>query len=137
MYGTLSLLVTAYLIRFMPVAVIAQEASFQHLSPLLVDVSKSLGASTLKIWWRILLPLIRSGLVAGWIIAFVDMMKELPATLMLRPLAFDTLAVRVWIEASESLWEMASVPALMIVLVSLLPVILLVRKTKDLCKSFC
>jgi iron(III) transport system permease protein len=73
------------------------------------------------------LPLIRRGLSAAAVLVFVDVVKEMPATLLLRPFGYDTLAVRVWQFTSESLWEAAALPALTIVLVGLLPVIWLTR----------
>ncbi|MCX7793461.1 MAG: hypothetical protein N2257_03510, partial [Thermodesulfovibrionales bacterium] len=93
------------------------------------DASRVLGAGKLRTFKEVLFPLIKRGIMAGWIIVFVDCMKELPATMMLRPLAFDTLAVRVWVEASESLWHMAALPALLIVLAGLMPLLIVVRKT--------
>ena len=72
--------------------------------------------------------MIRPGLFTGWVVVFVDCMKELPATLMLRPLAFDTLSVRVWMEASEALWEMAALPALLIVIAGLIPIALVINR---------
>ena len=77
--------------------------------------------------WRIHLPLIRGGLSAAAILVFVDVMKEMPATLLLRPFGYDTLAVRVWQLTSESLWEAAALPALTIVAAGILPVMILVR----------
>jgi iron(III) transport system permease protein len=69
----------------------------------------------------------RTGLLTGALLVLTEVMKELPATMLLRPLGGDTLAVAVWQATSESLWETAALPALMIVLVGLLPVIMLIR----------
>jgi iron(III) transport system permease protein len=72
-------------------------------------------------------PLIRRGLLAALLLVFVDVMKEMPATLLLRPLNLDTLAIAVWQRTAESLWEEAAVPALALVLAGLIPVVLLLR----------
>ena len=128
LYGSILLLLMAYVVRFMPIAIQSQDSSISMVSRSMEDASRTLGAGTWKTFKNILLPLIRRGILAGWVVVFVDCMKELPATMMLRPLAFDTLAVRVWVEASESLWEMAALPALLIVLAGLIPLIIIIKK---------
>lgn len=77
--------------------------------------------------WRIHLPLIRGGLCTAAILVFVDVIKEMPATLLLRPFGYETLALRVWELTSESLWQAAALPALTIVAVGILPVLILAR----------
>jgi iron(III) transport system permease protein len=74
-------------------------------------------------------PLIRTGLTSAAILVFVDVMKEMPATLLLRPFDCDTLAIRVWQLTSESLWELAALPALTIVAAGILPVLILTRSS--------
>jgi iron(III) transport system permease protein len=76
---------------------------------------------------RVHVPLLRSGLVTAALLVFVEVMKELPATLLLRPLGGDTMAIAVWQATHESLYTTAALPALMIVLVGLLPVALMIR----------
>lgn len=129
LYGGLALLITAYVVRFIPVAIHSQDSAISAVSKSLEDAARTLGAGPWRTIRRILLPLIKPGLLTGWVIIFVDCMKELPATLMLRPVAFDTLSVRVWMETSEALWEMAAPPALLIVLAGLFPIALLTRRT--------
>ena len=128
LYGSILLLLMAYVVRFMPISLQSQDSSISMVSRSMEDAAKTLGAGTWKTFKNILLPLIKRGVLTGWVVVFVDCMKELPATMMLRPLAFDTLAVRVWIEASESLWEMAALPALLIVLAGLIPLIIIIKK---------
>jgi iron(III) transport system permease protein len=111
------------------VAIHSQDSAISSVSKSLEDAARTLGAGPWRTIRRILLPLIKPGLLTGWVIIFVDCMKELPATLMLRPVAFDTLSVRVWMETSEALWEMAAPPALLIVLAGLFPIALLIRRT--------
>jgi iron(III) transport system permease protein len=127
LYGGISLLLLAYVIRFIPIALQSQDSSLAAVSRSLEEASRTLGAGVWKTITRITLPLIKPGLITGWVVVFADCMKELPATLMLRPLGFDTLSVRVWMEASEAFWDMAALPALMIVIAGILPIAYLIR----------
>jgi len=127
MYGTLFALLLALVIRFLPLAVQSQEASLQQLTPSIEQVGRVLGASPLENLFRVVLPVIRSGMVSAWVLVFIDALKELPATLLLRPIGFDTLPVRIWIEASEEMLELAAPAALMIV-IGTLPVLWLMMK---------
>ena len=122
LYGSLLALVLALVIRFLPLAVQSQDASIQQLTPSLEQVGRVLGAGPLENLWRITLPVIRSGMAAAWVLVFIDALKELPATLLLRPTGFDTLPVRIWIEASEEMLELAAPAALMLV-IGTLPVL--------------
>jgi iron(III) transport system permease protein len=123
--GTITALVFAYLVRFLSVGFGAVESSLDRIKPSLDDAARSLGCGAIKTLQQIHLPLMRSGLVTGLILVFVDVMKELPATLIIRPFNFDTLAIRVYNLASDERLAEAAVPALAIVLVGLLPVVLL------------
>jgi iron(III) transport system permease protein len=123
--GTIAALVFAYLVRFLAVGFGAVESSLERIKPSLDDAARSLGCGTVATLQQIHLPLIRSGLVTGLILVFVDVMKELPATLIIRPFNFDTLAIRVYNLASDERLAEAAAPALAIVLVGLLPVLLL------------
>ncbi|MFQ5896790.1 MAG: ABC transporter permease [Candidatus Methylomirabilia bacterium] len=125
--GSMLGLIFAYLVRFLAVSTHTVEASLVKITPNMDMAGRSLGASTRGVLWQIHLPLIRGGLTAAAILVFVDVMKEMPATLLLRPLGYDTLAVRVWQLTSESLWEAAALPALTIVAAGILPVIVLIR----------
>jgi iron(III) transport system permease protein len=124
--GSMFGLVFAYLVRFLAVGCQTVEASLVKVTPNMDMAGRSLGVSKGGVLWRIHLPLIRGGLSAAAILVFVDVMKEMPATLLLRPFGYDTLAVRVWQLTSESLWEAAALPALTIVIAGILPVVLLV-----------
>lgn len=125
--GSMVGLIFAYLARFLAVGYQAVEASLVKITPSMDMAGRSLGVSTSGVLWRIHLPLIRRGLSAAAILVFVDVMKEMPATILLRPFGYDTLAVRVWQLTSESFWEAAALPALTIVAAGVLPVIVLVR----------
>ncbi|WP_404789513.1 ABC transporter permease [Altericista sp. CCNU0014] len=123
--GTITALVFAYLVRFLAVSFGPVETSLGNISPNLDDASRSLGYRAAPTLRRIHLPLLRSGLFSAAILVFVDVMKELPATLIVRPFNFDTLAIRVYNLASDERLAEAAQPALAIVLVGLLPVLLL------------
>jgi iron(III) transport system permease protein len=121
--GTIAALVFAYLVRFLAVGFGAVESSLERIQPSLDDAARSLGCGTVATLQQVHLPLMRSGLVTGLILVFVDVMKELPATLIVRPFNFDTLAVRVYNLATDERLAEAAAPALAIVLVGLLPVL--------------
>ncbi len=125
--GTIVGLMYAYTVRFMSVAFNSVEASLDKVKPSMEQAARTMGASALRVLWRIHLPLVSQGMVAAAILVFVDVMKELPATIMLRPLGMDTLAIWTYMAAAESFWEEASLPALTILAVGLIPVGLLMR----------
>lgn len=122
LYGGLAALAMAMVVRFLPLAVQAQEAAVQQLTPSIEQAGRSLGAGSLENLWRVVLPVIRGGMIGAWVLVFIDTLKELPATLILRPTGFDTLPVRIWIEASEEMLEFAAPAALMLV-IGTLPVL--------------
>jgi len=123
--GTVFALVFAYTVRFLAVAYGSVDASMRKISPHMDDVARSLGHSSATILRRVHLPLMRSGVLTAALVVFVDCMKELPATLVLRPFNFDTLATHVYQFASDELIGQAALSALLIVVVGLAPVILL------------
>lgn len=122
LYGGLAALLIAVVIRFLPLAVQSQDAAMAQLTPSIEQAGRSLGAGPLENLWRVVLPMIRNGMATAWVLVFIDTLKELPATLILRPTGFDTLPVRIWIEASEEMLELAAPAALMLV-IGTLPVL--------------
>jgi iron(III) transport system permease protein len=126
--GSMAGLVFAYLVRFLAISSQTVEASLVKIPPSMDMAARSLGTSPGGVLRRIHLPLLRGGLGCAAILVFVDAMKEMPATLLLRPFGYDTLAVRIWQLTSESFWEAAALPALTIVAGGLLPVLLLIRR---------
>jgi len=128
--GSVFALVFAYTVRFLAVAFGGIDASMKKISPHMDDAARSMGHSSLGILQRIHLPLMRSGLLTAALVVFVDGMKELPATLILRPFNYDTLATQVYQFASDELIGESALFSLLIVLVGLLPVVLL-SKTID------
>jgi len=117
-YQTYYLVVVAYVIRFFPEALGAVRSSLAQVDPALEDAARSLGSNRLVATATVTIPLIRTGILAGAALVFLTAMKELPATLILRPAGADTLAVRVWTGASEGFYAQAAVPALLLVAAS-------------------
>ncbi|TCH99935.1 iron ABC transporter permease [Roseococcus sp. SYP-B2431] len=120
--GTIAALVFAYLVRFLGVALASVESGLARLKPSFQAAARSLGAGPGGAVRRVELPLSRGALLTAAILVFVDTMKELPATLIVRPFDFDTLAVRVYNLAADERLSEASTSALLIVVVGLLPV---------------
>ncbi|GAB6070176.1 iron ABC transporter permease [Thiomicrorhabdus hydrogeniphila] len=123
--GTLFALVMAYSIRFLSVALQSVESGLQQIKPSMDDSAKTLGASNWQLLQRIHIPLLQSSLLTALILVFVEVLKELPTTLILRPFNFDTLAIRAYEMAADERLADAGLPALLIVLTSLIPVIFL------------
>jgi iron(III) transport system permease protein len=123
--GSLIVIVLAYSIRFLTVALSALEAGFERLSPNLDAAARALGETALSALWRVHIPLLAPALGAAALLVFVDGMKELPATLLMRPFNFETLATHVYSYAGLELFENATPGALAIVLAGLVPVLLL------------
>lgn len=125
--GSVGALVLAYLVRFLAVAMGPVESGLERIRPSIFEAAQSLGARPLEIVRRIHLPMLRPGLLTALLLTLVEVMKEMPATLLLRPFGWDTLAVRIFEMTSEGEWERAALPAVALVLAGLFPVILLVR----------
>ncbi len=123
--GTVFALILAYVVRFLAVALGSLEAGLERISPNLDAAARTLGETALSALWRVHLPLLLPALGTAGLLVFVDAMKELPATLLLRPFNFETLATHVYGLAALEQLEAASVGALAIVAVGLIPVLLL------------
>ena len=125
--GSILGLVVAYVVRFHALAFFAIEARLGRIPPSLDDAARVLGADRARVLADVHLPLLGPGLVSAALLVLVEVMKELPATALLRPLGGDTLAITVWDATKDTRFDAAALPALLIVLVGLLPVIALVR----------
>ncbi len=123
--GTIIALIYAYLVRFLAVSFNTTESSLGKIRPNLDDASRSLGYGAFNTLVKIHTPLMWGGMLTAAMLVFVDVMKELPATLVMRPFNFDTLAIRVYQYASDERLMEASAPALAIVIVGIIPVIIL------------
>jgi iron(III) transport system permease protein len=125
--GSIWLMVLAYMARFMAVALNSFDAGLATVSPRMDAVARTLGRSPLQVLGTVHLPILKGSVLTGLLIVFVDVMKELPATLIMRPFNFDTLAVQAHRLASDERLNQAAVPSLVIVAIGLLPVVLLCR----------
>ena len=125
--GTLFILLFAYAVRFLAVALQSVESGLARVTPNMDDAARSLGEPPLGVLRKVHLPIMRGALFSALLLVFVDVLKELPATLILRPFNFNTLAVRAYELASDERLADSSVAALTIVAVGVVPVILLSR----------
>ena len=105
----------AYVSRVMSIVFNSASASSEQIKPVYEQSAKLLGASRFRLIWQVYLPMMTPGILAGGLLVAVDVMKELPATYLLRPFGWDTLAIRVYELSAEGLFERAAVPALMMV----------------------
>jgi iron(III) transport system permease protein len=125
--GTALGLFAAYMVRFVALAFQSVDASLHRIPGNLDEAARGLGADRLTVLSAVHLPLMRTGLLTAALLVFSEVVKELPATMLLRPLGGDTLAIEVWQATTESLWQTAALPAVMIVAVGLVPIFLLMR----------
>lgn len=126
----LATMLLAYLVRFLAVAHQPVAANMLRITPAIDESVRVLGVSGWAALRRVHFPMLRTGLLTAFALAFVDLMKEMPITLMTRPFGWETLAVRVFEMTSEGQWQQAALPACAIVLVGLLPVVILTRRSE-------
>jgi len=125
--GSLTALIVAYVVRFNAVAATAIDSTLERIPTHLHEAAQSLGATKVQRAMRITMPLLMPGVLTASLMVLVDVMKEMPATLLLRPFGYDTLAVRIYEYTSEGEWQLAAAPSLVLLLVGLLPTLLLIR----------
>lgn len=128
--GTIAAMLLAYLVRFLRVAHTPIESAFERITPHIEDAARNMGYHGLELIRKIQMPLIKGGLWTGLILVFVDVMREMPITLMTRPFGWDTLAVKIFEFTSEGEWQMASLPSLFLVITGLIPVLVLASREK-------
>ena len=126
--GTIAALVFACLVRFMTAALHTVDSALHRVTPHMDDAARSLGLTPARALRRVHLPLLRRGLLTAGLLVFIDVMKELPATLVMRPFNFDTLATQAYTLASDERLAEASTATIAIVAVGLLPLIVLCRQ---------
>ena len=124
-YQTFVILTAGYVILFLPAAVGSIRSSLLQVRPEIEDAGRSLGHSTFYVLKSLTLPMVKHGVIAGGVIVFLLTMKELPATLILSPLGFNTLATSIWSASSEAFFAQAAAPALLLILVSAVPLVLI------------
>jgi len=128
-YQTLALLVFAYVVRFFPQGLSGLESALERVSPRYEEASRGLGRGPLQTLALVTMPLVRSGVLAGAALVFLSAMKELPATLLLRPIGFDTLATEIWKLTQVGAYSRAALPALVLIAVSA-PVLYLISSSR-------
>lgn len=128
LYQTMPLLVFAYVVRFMPQSVGSTRMSLLQVNPKLSEASRALGQGSFATFRRVTLPLIAPGIVAGAALVFLTTLKELPATLLLRPTGFETLVTHIWRAEEAAYYSHAAVPAFMLLVVSGLSLLLILRQ---------
>ncbi|HEX2045435.1 MAG TPA: iron ABC transporter permease [Gaiellaceae bacterium] len=127
-YQTLALLVFAYVVRFLPQALAGTSSAFARVSPHLEEAARGLGRTPRRAFLSVTVPLSAPGLMAGAALVFLSTMKELPATLLLRPIGFETLATEVWTATTVAAYSQAALPALLLIVFSAPFVYLLVTR---------
>lgn len=127
--GSIAVMLLALSARFLVVGFSPIDAALERITPHQEDAARSLGLNTRAVLRRLHLPLASGGIMTGILLVFVDVIKEMPITLMTRPFGWDTLAVRVFEMTSEGMWNRAALPGLLIITAGLLPVLLLARKS--------
>lgn len=126
--GSPIMLILGHAIRYFPRNLQSSEASMSLISPAMDEMGYSLGKRFGTVLYKVILPTIMPGVLSGGALVMVSSLKELPVTLMLRPPGYDTLAVRIWIQASDGFYTNAAPAGLIIVVVSLIPLYFLVKK---------
>ena len=128
--GTLFVMALALMVRFMAAGFNSIDSSMGRITRSIDEVSRIMGLKGIGILLRVHLPMLRTGVITAFILVFVDVMKEMPITLMTRPFGWDTLSVKIYELTSEGEWDRAALPALALVAAGLLPVIMLTRETE-------
>jgi iron(III) transport system permease protein len=131
LYQTTGLLVLGYTVLFVSAAVGATRTSLLQVSPNVEEAARGLGRTPLKVFASVTLPLVRPGIVSGASLVFLLTMKELPATLILSPIGFSTLATSIWSAASEAFFAQAAAPALLLILASSAPLAFLLLRSRQ------
>ncbi len=128
--GTLAIMLIAYMIRFLAVGHNPIDSAMQRITFSIDEASMGLGLNGWSMLKRVHLPILKGGIFTAVTLVFVDVMKEMPITLMTRPFGWDTLAVRIFEMTSEGEWEQAALPAVALVLAGLIPIVLLTRQVE-------
>jgi iron(III) transport system permease protein len=128
LYQTLAMLVFALSVHYLPLAVGTSVAALLQVSPRTEEAARSLGRGPLSVFRTVTTPLVRGGVLAGAALVFLHAVKELPATLLLAPTEFETLATEIWRQTEFGFFEAAAIPSLLLLLVAAPPLYLLSEK---------
>jgi len=130
LYGSIAVLVFAYVVRFLPQAVGTMRSSVLQVDPQLLEAARTLGTPRLRAFRRVVLPLVMPGIVAGAALVFLTSMKELAATLLLRPFDFETLVTYIWVVQEAGTYGKAAVPALVLIAISALSMLVILGRER-------
>ncbi|HHY58542.1 MAG TPA: iron ABC transporter permease [Chloroflexi bacterium] len=119
-YGTIFALVFAFIFRLLPQSLSTGESALRTVAPSLEEAARTMGVTPMRVFWRVTLPVAAPGILASWALVFITAMKELPTAILLRPPGFDTLPVRIWAAASESVHTQAAPPAFLLIVLTTL-----------------
>uniref|UniRef100_UPI0026F19D2C ABC transporter permease n=1 Tax=Malonomonas rubra TaxID=57040 RepID=UPI0026F19D2C len=125
--GTVMIMLLAYLIRFMAAGFKSIDSAMHRVTSNIDEASRLMGLRGIKLLAKVHLPMLRGGIFTALTLVFVDVMKEMPITLMTRPFGWDTLAVKIFELTSEGEWERAALPALTLLFSGLVPIVVLMR----------
>ena len=128
--GSMLTVIAAYMVRFLAAGYNSINSAMHRITHNLDEASISLGVRGFSLLRKVHIPILRTGLLTAAMLVFVDVMKEMPITLMTRPFGWDTLAVKIFELTSEGEWERAALPAIALVLGGLIPVIILTKQTE-------
>ncbi|MCY3778970.1 MAG: iron ABC transporter permease [Chloroflexi bacterium] len=128
LYQTLPLLILGYAIRYLPFSIGATESAFAQINPRFEEAARSLGLTSRAALLRITVPLARGGILAGLALVFLNVMKELPTTLILRPIGFRTFATRIWSAYDEAFLSSIALPGLVLIVVSAFALAIILRR---------
>ncbi len=128
--GTLAIMLVAYMTRFLAVSHFPIDSAMQRIPRSIDEAAIGLGLNHSAVLQKIHLPILKSGIFTAATLVFIDVMKEMPITLMTRPFGWDTLAVRIFEMTSEGEWEQAALPSITLVLAGIIPIIIFMRQTE-------
>lgn len=129
-YGTITMMIIGFALRLLPQAVATNEAALRRVGPSLEQAARVMGCRPVTVFRRVTLPIAAPGIAASWALIFITGMKELPMAIMLRPPGFDTLSVRIWAAASESVHTQAAPAAFVLIVLTLLTLLLLMGRSQ-------
>jgi iron(III) transport system permease protein len=130
LYGTVGALVLAFAARFLPQAIASVEAALRGAPRSAEQAARTMGRTPWQVFREVTLPIAAPGVAAAWALVFLTAMKELPTAILLRPAGFDTLPVRIWAAASESVYTQAAPPAFLLIVLTVLAVGLLFARSR-------
>lgn len=130
LYQTMPILIAGYLMRFLPFTLASTSGALTQINPSIEEAARGLGLRPHQVIWRVTLPMAWTGILAGMALVFLNTMKELPATLMLRPTGFDTLATRIWTASDVGSYGLIGLPGLVLIAVSCLSLTLILARDR-------